>query len=381
MDLHTDFNRATQARRQAGSSFKPLVYALAFSRTTQKGKPVWKSFDTVRNDKHTFQGTDGWRPRNTSGYYSKTATLAAGLARSLNIATASLLVRVGGPEPLIELAKKMGFDVEEYPKEMGLALGQAEVTPLEMTRFVASIASGGRLARGTPVISGKDLLGRERIMHSPLSAQIFNDQSAALTRELMKLVVTSGTGYSSRGVGGIPGYRGNAIGKTGTTDQSKDLWFIGATTEYAAALWIGMDVPENLWVSASDYAAPLWGWLMHELHKDIKEDIEFPGLQLKAARVCRETGKTPNATCPLIQAPLLEGQEPNGRCPHTHPKIEKKYFGLWYTPPAPRRYRPPKRKIVQPKIKEEKTIEEQRKDLLEKREQESKEPVPPVPFE
>ena len=123
------------------------MYALAFSRTNREGKPLWKSFDTVRNDKHIFQGTDGWRPRNTSGYYSKTSTLAAGLARSLNIATADLLQRCGGPEPLLTFSKEFGFDTSNFPQEMGLALGQAETTPLELSRFVATIANGGKKQR------------------------------------------------------------------------------------------------------------------------------------------------------------------------------------------------------------------------------------------
>ena len=382
MQLHTDFNRATQAKRQAGSSFKPLVYALAFSRTNRAGKPQWTSFDTVRNYKHNFSGTDGWRPRNTSGYYSKKSSLAAGLARSQNIATADLLQRLGGPEPLIQFAAEFGFDTSAFPREMGLALGQAEVTPLELTRFVASIGNGGRISRGLPVISGKDLLGRERIMQSPIGYQILNEQSAALIRELMRLVVTSGTGYSSRGVGAFPGYKGSAIGKTGTTDKSKDLWFIGATPKYSASLWIGMDKPENLYVSASDFAAPLWGWWMHSIHKDIEEASDFEGMDLDSMPICRETGLNPNRSCPLIQAPVLKGQKPAGYCPHEHPKIEKKYYGLWF---RPKNYTKPKKrtKITTPQKPATKSIEELRKDLLEQREKEEEleSVVPPVPFE
>ena len=377
MAHHTDFNRATQAKRQAGSSFKPLVYALAFSRTNRKGKPLWKSFDTVRNDKHTFQGTDGWRPRNTSGYYSKTSSLAAGLARSLNIATADLLQRSGGPAPLLSFAKEFGFDTSDFAQEMGLALGQAETTPLEIARFVATIANGGKRTKAHPVISARDLLGRERILTSNHGKELLTRQSTALVRELMRLVVTSGTGYSTRGVGLFPGYTGSAIGKTGTTDQNKDLWFVGATPAYASSLWIGTDKPINLYASSSDYAAPLWGWWMHQLHKDIEEDKDFSGLRLNSVPICRESGKTPNKTCPLIQAPILDGQAPNGTCSHRHPKVEKKYFGLWYTPPEKKTTRRRKKRASTTK---EKTVDQQRQELIEERKEEES-VVPPVPFE
>ena len=220
-------------------------------------------------------------------------------------------------------------------------------------------------------------------MTATMGYEILNKKSTALIRELMRLVVTSGTGYSSRGVGGNPGYRGSAIGKTGTTDQSKDLWFIGATPQYASSLWLGMDKPENLYVSASDFAAPLWGWWMHSLHKDINEEKDFEGLSLNAVQICRETGRIPNKSCPLIKAPILEGQFPSSTCQHKHPKIEKKYFGLWYTPPTIQSKRKRRKKVLNsPIITQEKTIEELRKDLLEKREEEEEESVvPPVPFE
>jgi penicillin-binding protein 1A len=265
---------------------------------------------------------------------------------------------------------------------MGLALGQAEVTSLELARFVATIANGGKVVRANPVISARDLLERERIMTATMGYEILNKKSTALIRELMRLVVTSGTGYSSRGVGGLPGYRGSAIGKTGTTDQSKDLWFIGATPQYASSLWLGMDKPENLHVSASDFAAPLWGWWMHSIHKDINEPTDFDGLSLDSIQICRETGRIPNKSCPLIKAPKLEGQFPEGTCTHNHPKVEKKYFGLWYTPPTIKsKRRRHKINLEIPSPSKEKTIEELRQDLLEEREVEEESVVPPVPFE
>ncbi|MEL6347042.1 MAG: transglycosylase domain-containing protein, partial [Myxococcota bacterium] len=143
-ETSTDFNRATQARRQPGSSFKPLVYALAFSQKGEDGKPAWRANDTVPNSWRRFEGTDGWAPRNISGEYTSTTTLAMGLAWSQNVGTASLLEALGGPKPLIAFATDLGYETGHFPEEMGLALGQGEVTPLEQARFVATVINGGR---------------------------------------------------------------------------------------------------------------------------------------------------------------------------------------------------------------------------------------------
>ena len=99
----------------------------------------------------------------------------------------------------------------------------------------------------------------------------------------MRLVVLAGTGGSRSRLDRL-GYKGESIGKTGTTDQSKDLWFVGSTPTYAGALWIGFDIPTTMPVSSSDVAAPLWGWWMRELHKDIpyeKFDAVFGDIPIK----------------------------------------------------------------------------------------------------
>jgi penicillin-binding protein 1B len=327
----TDFSRATQAKRQAGSSFKPLVYALAFSLLDDGGNPLWRSFDTLPNKRRTFPDTDGWRPRNNGGKYSETSTLAAGMAFSQNIATASLLEKLGGPQSLIDFAADFGIQTQNFPKEMGLALGQAEVTPFEMTRFVATIANGGMQATGQPVVSAVDLAGREMVQAKGLESRTISEEAAALTRELMRLVVLNGTGGASRGAAGRNGYKGEAIGKTGTTDQSKDVWFVGSTPTYSSALWIGYDQPKNIRASSSDFAAPLWGWWMKELHEDLDKNEGFEGLALKKKWGCHETGLIANDTCSTIPLPVLAGQRLTGTCKVEHPAPEEtpKYEGLW----------------------------------------------------
>ena len=325
-----DFSRATQAKRQAGSSFKPLVYALAFSQKNADGSPKWKAFDTVGNNRKTFKDTDGWRPRNNGGKYSNKSTLARGLTWSQNIATANLLEANGGPDALIEFANDFGFDTSKFPSEMGLALGQAEVTPLEMGQFVATLANGGTKVRGLPVIAAYDRRGRNHIIESPLGRKVFSDETVALTRELMRLVILQGTGGSSRSALGEKGYTWTAFGKTGTTDKNKDLWFVGSSPTYSGALWIGYDKPSNLRASSSDLAAPLWGWWMRAVHEDLPKEKTFQGMQLKPKYLCGETGGYSNGTCKTLPIPILPGQKSKKKCPVEHePEEPKNYQNVW----------------------------------------------------
>ena len=332
--LPTDFSRATQARRQSGSAIKPLIYAMAFSRAGEDGHPAWTAGDTLPNQRRTFPGTNGWRPRNVGGEYSETTTLAMGLAWSQNVATASLLEKLGGPEAMIAFARRFGFDTASWPHEMGLALGQGEVTPLEMARFVATIARGGLLASGRPVIFAVDAGGRVRVPPPGEDERVLGEEAAALTRELMRLVIEYGTGGASRGAAGRPGYPGPAIGKTGTTDHERDVWFVGATPTYAGAVWIGYDQPARLGASASDLAAPLWGWWMRAVHAGLDTKAKFDGLKVPRRLVCTETGLRGNGTCKLIAAPFLPGTAPTAVCPKEHPPPEEAaeehhYEGLW----------------------------------------------------
>ena len=332
IDSPYDFSRATQARRQSGSSFKPVVYAMAFSEKNDDGSLKWRAFDTVPNQRRTFPNTNGWRPRNNGGKYSPTSTLAKGLALSENIATASLLEKLGGPSKLIEFSHDMGFKTSHYPVEMGLALGQAEVTPLEMGCFVAMLANGGTQVHGQPVTHAIDQNGQNHVYVTGLGGRLLSEEAATLTRAIMRLVILQGTGGASRYANGEKGYTGNAFGKTGTTDNNKDLWFIGSSPTYSGALWIGYDKPLNMRASSSDLAAPLWGWWMRSVHNGLTLEKDFNGVSLKKRYVCGVSGQYRNATCSTMPIPALPSQKPKGVCKHFHPKLDpnkKKYENLW----------------------------------------------------
>lgn len=331
----TDFNRATQARRQAGSAFKPIVHALAFSRMDGNGMPLYKSSDVVANDRRVFENTDGWRPRNISGKYTVTSPLAQAMAWSQNVATASLLEELGGPRYLVDFAGRIGFDTRWLPEEMGLALGQGEVTPVEMAAFVATIINGGRRATGSPVQSARDAAGQIRVGAIAPDRPVMTPEGAALTRELMRGVVEYGTGNPVRGVGGVHGYKGVAIGKTGTTDKELDLWFVGGTPYYAGSIWVGYDRPQRVGGSASEVAAPMWGWWMRGVHENLAPR-EFEGPEIEYASICTITGKRPQAGCRSIRAPFLPGTVPTelSTACDSWPTREGGYQSLWRRRPS-----------------------------------------------
>ncbi|HEY1097301.1 MAG TPA: penicillin-binding transpeptidase domain-containing protein, partial [Myxococcota bacterium] len=317
----TGFNRATQSHRQPGSSFKPLVYALAFEQKDAKGEPRFTAASTEPNAPRTFKTPQGdWRPRNVGGEFSVTASLAQGLTWSHNIATASLLEELGGPAPVIAFAQKLGFETKTFPVEYGIALGQAEVVPLEMAQFVGTIANGGLKIEATTLERVVDATGTVRVTPPTPTTRVISAEAAALTRDLMRSVIESGTGGASRGAGGEGGYNGPAIGKTGTTDSEKDLWFVGATPRHAMVVWLGYDDPVRIGAAAADFAAPLWGWWMGRSTRidgtPLPEFSKEP--KIVKEHICTISGKRPNASCKVIAAPFLPGTAPKGSCPHEH---------------------------------------------------------------
>jgi penicillin-binding protein 1A len=323
------------ARRQPGSAFKPLTYALALG-LRDGDAPRFTAASTVPNGWRRFEPT-GWSPRNVGGRYTPTSTLADGLASSHNVATASLLELAGGPDALVALAGRVGFDTGAFPRELGLALGQAEVTVWEMARWVGVVAAGGRSISASPVVSAIDAAGRERWPGDEAGAAVLDPGVAALVRELMGLVVTQGTGGAVRGRGGFAGYDGPIWGKTGTSDDEKDLWFVGGTPDVAGALWLGYDEPTRIGAAASDFSAPLFGWWMREVHEGLPRRRDFGGPELERRWVCALTGKVAMEGCRGINAPFLPGTAPPPlACEGGHPPEDVQpadHVSPWDVPP------------------------------------------------
>ncbi|MFN3521896.1 MAG: transglycosylase domain-containing protein [Phenylobacterium sp.] len=249
----TPFNRAVQARRQPGSAFKPFIYAAAL----EKGvRPT-----DVRVDGPVRIGA--WTPRNYGGGYAGPVTVETALARSINT-VAVKLAREAGPEAVGALARRFGFTGLPPRPDLSAALGAYEVSPLEMAGgFQVFQAGGGRIAPWI-VEEIRTMDGRAVHVRPPTApAPAYDRARAAQMVSMMKKVVTSGTGV--RAAFGRP-----AAGKTGTSQNWRDAWFVGFTPDYVAAVWVGADDDRPMdRVTGGDLPAEIWRRFMIAAHKDL----------------------------------------------------------------------------------------------------------------
>ncbi len=217
------FNRATQALRQPGSAFKPFVYLAAL----EAGFSPWETRDDEAVD------IAGYTPTNFGGKYYGTVTLADALAHSVNTIAVSLAQEIG-IRNVIAVAKRVGI-TSPMQANASLALGTAEVTPLELTAAYAAIANGGYRAQPY-LVTRIDISGKPVYNRAPPQPQRVID--AEVNRDLIAMMY----GVVIGGTGGAASLRGReAAGKTGTTQDSKDAWFVGFTTDYVTAAWVGND--------------------------------------------------------------------------------------------------------------------------------------------
>lgn len=215
-----DFNRATRARRQAGSTFKPFVYAAAID----SGEMTPAS---IVNDAPEVY--DLWKPENhAKGEFQGPVRLRYALAKSINTVAIRVLNDIG-PDRVVTLAHAMGIQ-SELPRELSLALGSGAVTPMELTNAFASFAAGGKAA--PPVVLKK--VGSE-VVPAVQPTQALRPEVAYLLVEMMRSVVTEGTGAA------VQALKMDVVGKTGTSNDARDAWFIGMTSDVVVGVWVGFD--------------------------------------------------------------------------------------------------------------------------------------------
>src|SRR5579872_2928446 len=248
------FNRATQAHRQPGSAFKPFVYLAAL----ESGLTPW---DT-RSDEPV--DINGWTPTNYGGRSYGTLTLADALAHSVNTITANLAQEVGVSN-VVQAAQRLGIE-SPLVANASLALGTSEVTPLEMTRAYAVFANGGLKVYPYFVTAIEDQGGHLLYQRKP-PQDPERVVASHVNRDLVAMlygVVTEGTGRGAA-IAGHP-----AAGKTGTTQDFHDAWFIGFTKDYVAAVWVGNDDATPMKsVTGGSLPATIWHAVMTTAEKGL----------------------------------------------------------------------------------------------------------------
>ena len=248
----SQFNRVFQARRQPGSVFKPFVYLAALMYGGQSG--VKYTPDTIVNDSQFTWSYDGrdWQPSNYNNEYFGAVTFRRALENSLNSATGRVAQDVG-IRRVREVAQRLGIQ-SPLPAVPSLALGAAEVTPLEVAVAFSTLANGGVRSRPLAVRNVMDPNSQLLEKRDVRNEQVISPQLAYMMNELLKGVLDRGTAAAARRLG----FTRPAAGKTGTTNDYKDAWFVGYTPDLLAVVWVGFDGPSKLNLSGAEAALPIW---------------------------------------------------------------------------------------------------------------------------
>jgi len=305
----SQFDRCTQARRQTGSVFKPFVYIAALEPRGVGPKLTLASFvDDSPLEVKTPSGP--WRPRNFDREFHGSVPVREALERSFNVATARLGQDVG-IRRVIELARRFGV-TSPLPEVPSLALGTAEVSPMEMVRAYATLANGGVLpevqAIEDLVGKGGKTLERRRLRFE----RVLDAGTAFLATSMLRGVAERGTAAGLRS----NGLRGPVAAKTGTTDGEHDLWLVGYTPELVAAVWIGFDEPRSIGIPSSVGALPIWRRFVQELTGgEIRGKFRRPP-EVTVADIQPATGWLALTGCPERRPEFfLKGTVPRITCP------------------------------------------------------------------
>ncbi len=301
------YNRALDARRQPGSAFKPFVYAAAIEAGYTTASAVDDEPVEVRS------GGTVWRPANASGEYLGRVTLRHALARSANAATVRVSQDVG-PRRVVETARRLGIrsPLEPVP---AVALGSFEVTPLELAGAYAPFANGGQAVSPHYVERIEDADGRVLWQAEPEAPrQVLDPRDAYLVHSMLESAIEEGTGWVVRARGvSVP-----MAGKTGTTNDNVDAWFVGYTPTLVAAVWVGHDERRPLGSrgSGSALAAPIWaefyraGW-----DADAQDGAWTPPEGIVPAVIDAETGLLAGEYCPTTRVEWFRaGTQPTEYC-------------------------------------------------------------------
>ena len=269
------FNHATQAWRQPGSSFKPLLYSAALEQGLMPATVV---------DDLPFTAANGWSPQNSDGRFDGPLTVRQALAKSKNLVSVRVAQQVG-VGPVREWAGRLGLDAARQPDNLTLALGTGSVTPLQMARAYATFANGGW--RVDPVLVERitDAQGRVLFEAPPPAllteeARVLPARNAFVTTSLLQDVTRVGTAARAQATLG----RSDLYGKTGTTDDAVDAWFAGFHPSVAAVAWVGYSEPRSLGEreSGGGLALPIWIDYMATALKGVPEvPLEPPSGVLK----------------------------------------------------------------------------------------------------
>jgi 1A family penicillin-binding protein len=301
----SQFNRASRSRRQPGSAFKPLLYATALEHGFS---PV-----SVLSDLgHVApQGPEEWSPRNAEADAPDTLTLRAALFESDNRAATVLQQRVG-TRAVLSLANHVGL--RDMPDVPSLSLGTGLVTPLDLTAAFTMFPSAGLVAQPRGIVRVIDADGSTALDNPPRTERVISEETAFQMVSMLSDVVDRGTGSAAR----AQGVRFAVGGKTGTTNEFKDAWFVGFSSSVVVGVWVGFDQPKTIGREAfgSRYALPIWSDFMRRASRLRVPQAFEPPETLRDEPLCRISYLKPVEGCPVYTEYFKKGDAiPSRLCP------------------------------------------------------------------
>jgi len=302
----SQFNRAIQAKRQPGSAFKPIIYAAALDWGMTPSTVILDApyLSSLNPDEEI------WRPKNFKEKFFGPTLFRTALVQSRNVITVKILKQIGVPYAL-SYAKRMGIESDMSP-DLSLALGSSGLSLAELTRSYGVFANGGFLVDPIFIHRVVDRHGNILEENAPAKKQVISSETAYVMTDLLKAVINEGTGWRSKAL------KKPAAGKTGTTNDLRDAWFVGYTPFLVTGVWVGYDdrKPMNQGETGSRAANPVWLYFMAEaVENRPSEDFPVPqGVVLQ--KIDPKTGLLPGpySAKPLTQA-FKAGQEPKEASP------------------------------------------------------------------
>jgi len=297
----SQFNRAMQAKRNAGSAFKPIIYAAALEKGLTTATVI------VDAEVEYPDGTGKtWKPRNYDNTYRGPVTMREALTYSINMVSIKIMEQIGVPYT-VDFAKKLGFTSKIEPN-LALALGAASVSPFELTSAYGVFANKGMLVPSYFITRVTDTDGTVLQETQPaVPVPVVSPEASYVITNLMQSVVMSGTGYRAN-------INRPVAGKTGTTNDAKDAWFVGYIPQLVTGVWVGYDQERSLGSGGTggQASAPIWGEFMQKATSALPtedfqapENVSFVLVNPRTGRLAREG--TPGA----VMECFIKGSEPN----------------------------------------------------------------------
>jgi len=286
----TQFNRATQSRRQPGSAFKPLIYAAALDKVSEDPKKTYTPATVIMDSAIVYTDEERdhtWKPRNYKETFYGPTLLRNALAKSRNLVTIKILQDIG-IDYAIEYAAKLGIE-SDLSRDLSIALGSSGISLLELLRAYSVFANQGYLVEPVFVLKVVDRNGDVLEEMAPERKKVIEKNTAYIMTSLLEGVVKYGTGQR------IKALKRPAAGKTGTTNNLFDAWFVGYTPEYITGVWVGLDeeAPMGHGETGSRAASPIWlGFMQRALEGKPVKVFEAPeGVEF--AKIDADTGLLP----------------------------------------------------------------------------------------